>query len=438
MLFTFVFLALGLVADCAHAGQAMTLEQCLQKGLERNQTLQASRFKVDAAGSDVKAARADFLPSLTSSYTTSRIGSVSSKGPTDSDYLDQNIHSANIKLTQILYAGSRIANTHEKAQIMEQAAQAEFQLNRLELAYNIESAFYKVMKAKQDVVVAAESVTRLGASASAAEAFFKKELVPKVDVLSAGVDLADAKNQLGVARNNENRQRVALFALMNLPLDPEMEFTGEENFAVHNRPAFDDCFDYALAHRPDITTLEYQRQAASKQSAISLGKYLPVVRLEAGYYDQDNDYANLGITGLSSYDRDQVNRYWQAGISVTWDMFDGGRSWYENEKFGIEAQRFGALISEARNTIATGIHKALYSLAEAEQRLAGSNEALAAAQENYTAEGNRLKAGISTINALLDAQSRLTRAQVNKSNATLDYHLAQSELKFMTGGKKSW
>lgn len=73
-------------------------------------------------------------------------------------------------------------------------------------------------------------------------------------------------------------------------------------------------------------------------------------------------------------------------------------------------------------------------MTEAEQRLASSKEGLIAANENYTSEVKRLEAGVSTVQNLLDAQGRLVVAQANKTNAILDYQLAQSELKLMAGG----
>ena len=79
-------------------------------------------------------ARADFLPSLNSSYTAGRINSISAKGQTTTDYLNQDIRAFNIKMTQILYAGSRIVNNYEKAQFLEQAARAEMDMAKLELA----------------------------------------------------------------------------------------------------------------------------------------------------------------------------------------------------------------------------------------------------------------------------------------------------------------
>lgn len=438
MRFYYTLFSLLLFAQCATASQSLTLSQCIQVGLANNPTLQASRFKTESANRDVKVTQADFFPTLSTSYSASRIGNISAKGPTDSDYIDKDVHSGIVKLTQILYAGSRLSNTHDRAKILEQAIQAEYQLTRLELTYNIETTFYKVMKAKQDIISAQESVNRLYESVKVAEAFFRKELVPQVDVLKAQVDLADAENQLSIAKNNENRLRVALFSLMNLPLDQETVFADDENPVMVERPTFESCFDIAILHRPDLKSLDFQRQAADKQSTISLGKYLPVVKLDAGYYDLNYDYAELGSTGIYKYDRDQTNRYWQAGVTVSWDLFDGGRSWYESEKYDLESQRFGAQLKEARNVIATGIRKALYSIDEAEQRITSSKGALIAARENYTAEDNRLKRGVSTITALLDAQSRLVRAKANSANATLDYQLALSELRLMTGGHTDW
>jgi outer membrane protein len=427
---------LVLVAELAWAGQTMTLDQCLKTGLEKNPSLNASRFRVDSAGSDVKMARADFLPSLSSSYNASSIFDNQASGPTKQDYLDQNIHSFTVKMSQILYAGSRIVNTYSKTKIMEKASEADMQLVRLEVAYNIESTFFKVMKARQDTIAATEAVERLTESVKSAELFLRKELVPMVDVLKARVDLADAENQLGVAKNNENRQREALFSLMDLTMDPDTVFIDGNYAPIKEKPSFDECFKYAVEHRPDLKSLDYQFEAANKLQAIAAGKYLPTVTFDIGYYDHNSDYINKEQTLAGPYDLDQTNKYYMAGFTFSWVMFDGGKAYYEKEKYTVEARKIRALKQDAWNTISTGIRKAIYSMSEAEQRLLSSADALVAARENYTSEDKRLKAGISTIQALLEAQGRLVRAQGNKANAILDYQLAKSELKLMTGGEK--
>ncbi|WP_333664251.1 TolC family protein [Desulfobacter postgatei] len=406
----------------------MTLAQCLKTGMENNPSLKASRFDVDISTHGIKEARADFLPSVSSSYSMTPIRNISAKGAgvPDTDYVDKDIRSFSIRLTQILYAGSRITNTYQRARISEELAKTEMELAGMELAYRIETTFYKLMKAKQDVITTQESVNRLTESVKSAEAFLKRELVPWVNVLQARVDLADAQDLYKIAKNDVNRQRVELFALMNQTMDPAIEFSGRLNPLLATEPVFDDSLKYALENRPDIRSLVYQLEIADKNEKIAIGKYLPTVKFDVGYYDRDDEYEQW-VT------RDQRNRYWSGGVTASWDLFDGGRAWYEKEKYNTQAQKITALIEDAKNAIATGIYNALYSMNEAKQRIKSCAEGLTAANEYYDVEENRLKAGLSTIPSLLDAQDRLLRAQANETRATLDYQLAVSELKFYTG-----
>jgi len=433
------YIGLGLVltflgaasAGLAWAGeQKMTLAQCLKTGMENNPSLKAAQFDVDISAQGIKQARADFLPSVSSSYSMTPIRSISIKanGEPDTDYVDKDVRSFSIRLTQILYSGSRITNTYQRARISEQLAQTEKALAGMELAYRIETTFYKLMKAKQDVLTTQESVSRLTESVKSAEAFLKRELVPRVNVLQARVDLADAQDLYKIAQNDVNRQRVELFSLMNQRMDPAIAFSGRLNSLLATEPVFDDSLKYALDNRPDIKSLVHQFEIAEKDAQIAMGKYLPTVKFDVGYYDRNDEYEEL-----ENYDK--RNRYWSAGLTASWDLFDGGRAWYEKEKYNTQAKKITALIEDAKNEIATGIYNALYSMNEAKQRIKSSAEALTAANEYYDVEENRLKAGLSTIPSLLDAQDRLLRAQANETRATLDYQLAVSELKFYTGKK---
>jgi outer membrane protein TolC len=427
-------LILILLSGPVLAGQAMTLEDCIAAGLKNNPSLEAARDGITAAGYGIKSARADFLPSLSSGYSISTIISERSEGPTEADYLDQNIHTVNIKLTQILFAGFRTLNSYRKAEAREQVAIAEKNLEQLNLIYKIETSFYRVMKALQDVKMMDESINRLQENIKAAELFFEKELVPYADLLQAKVDLSDAKERLGIAENNVNRERAVLFSLMGRPMEPEIEFSGDFYNAVSP-----ELFDYdtlmalALKQRPDIKSLEFQREMLRKDSAVAAGGYLPVIQLDLGYTDQNRDYDKLEQSLVGSYDRDQKNAYWSAGIFASWKMFDGGRSWYEKKRFDTEARKIDSLILEAEGLISTGIRKAMFSLSEAEQRFQSTGETLKLSEEYYANEEHRLKAGISTVPALLKAGERLTQVKGNRTNAILDYHLAKAELKAITG-----
>lgn len=407
------------------AGGTMTLEACIRAGVKHNPNLEAARLDIRMAESDRKSARAEFLPHLRSEYGKSRIGSISKKGSTDRDTLSQSIRNFNLTLSQILYSGSRIFNTYGRAKIRENVLAAEMNLKQLELEYEIESTFYKLMKAKADLASAREAVKRLEESIHSAQAFFDRELVPYVDVLQARVDLADAREQLGIASNEVNRERIMLFSLMNMPDDGGVVFAGHSDPALGPIPSYEAIREKAFDIRPDIKSLEFQLEIARKDARIAKGKYLPVVKMDAGYYDATKNFDD-------SFD--SRNRYWSVGVTASWNLFDGGNAFYEYQRYNIQATRIKVLIKDAKNTISTGIRRALFAMAEAVQRVKGARQALAAAEEYYDGEGKRLLAGLSTIPSLLDAQERLVRARNNYIRANLDYRLAQSELKLMAGG----
>ncbi len=431
-----VVMGISVAGGPVWAGSAgMTLADCLDIGLKNNPALKAAVHNVAAGELDIKAARADFFPFVTSSFTITDLRSINSKGMSQDDYLDQEKRAFNIRMVQVLYAGARILNTYKRAGMLKRIAQAELRLEQMEVAYRIETSFYTLMKYKQDVIIAREAVNRLVESVKSAEAFFKRELIRYADVLRAQLELTDARDTLVVAENNVNRGRAQLFALMNMTVDPEIGFTGDPDQRRSEQNTHDSCLRMAMANRPDIKNLYDQIEMAGKDAKIAMGQYLPKVELDVGYYDVDTDYDDPGrYANGRTYSKDQRNRYWSAGITARWNFFDGGKAWYQKGKHQAQIRRLTALVQDAKNMLSTNIHNALYAMRDAEQRIESAKAAASEAREYYASEKHLLKAGLSTVPDLLYAQDRLIQAEGRRNRSILDYRLAVSELKLFTGG----
>ena len=409
---------------------SLTLDDCIRMTLEKNPTLRASQYELKAAEQDVKVARADFLPSLTASGGYAYVRSVDASGSADSDYLDQQRMDAGFSVSQTLYAGKRITNTFDRAVIRTQVMSENRDDLASRLIYRLRTRFFELMKAREDVVVAVDTVKRLEAVFTTAEAFYEKEMAPYAQVLQARVDLADARQKLGIAENTVERKRSELFALMNRPYTVGVTFSGGlHHYSIPFEMDEAACIAHGISHRSDLQSLIHQLSVVEKDAAISMGKYLPMVKLTAGFYDQDRDY---------DYERmkDQHNTYWNAGVNLSWSLFDGGRGWYEKEKHLIEKKRIEEQIHEIRATMENGIRIALFSLSEAEERIATTFEGVSAADEYLERERQRFQAGIATIASVLDAQERVTRAKGSYAQALLDYQLVRAELDYLMGGKE--
>lgn len=199
------------------------------------------------------------------------------------------------------------------------------------------------------------------------------------------MELASARERLGISGNDVNRERASLFTLMNMNESQDINFIGNVDPDLADPPVFEINQQRAFENRPDIKSLKYQLDIAQKDAAIARGQYLPVVRLDVGYYDQDRDYET------NRYDK--RNRYWTAEVTASWSLFDGGRAFYEYQQHNIMSNRIKSLILDTKNSISKEIRCALYAMTEAKQREKVSVEALGAANEYYTGEEKRLGYG---------------------------------------------
>lgn len=422
-----VCLLLLFFAGTGFAGEVYDLKKCMEKGISDSPSVNASKMMVKSSKRKLNAAFAEFLPSIDASASVKSLGNIANKGRTDDDYLDQNQSNYSVSISQVLYNGSRISNSYKRSKLEKEMMESEKKLTELEVIYNINTAFFELMKARQEETIREERVRNLKENVKMAEAYTEKNFMPLADLLQARVDLEDAVQKRSIARNNVYRQRVELLSIMNMEIDSDIEFAGGLDFYEVNGLGFNEIWDKAIQNRPDLESLRKQIDMADKGASIETGAFLPSVKFNAGYYYNNKDYDE------DKYNRDQLDRYWSASVSVNLNLFDGGRSWNLRKHYLNEKDKYNFLLEERKNNIRTGIKKALFSISEAKHRVKAAKEAKKSAIEYVNMEKSRFNADISTLTDLLEAEEKFTRAESNYINAKLDYQLAIAELKLMSG-----
>ncbi|MBF0376762.1 MAG: TolC family protein [Desulfamplus sp.] len=417
--------------DALAGEKVLSLNDCLKLGMANNPKLTSAKLMIDAAQEDINAAKADFLPSVSAGANYNNIKSIDASGPTDSDYIDQQNTNYNIGVSQVLYAGNRLINSRDRAVERKKMYIEEKAYTQAELAYQIKQVYFQLMKAKQDVEIGVDTIKRLEADVKSAKAFYEKEMTPYAKVLQAEVALADIKQQFSKVKNTVDRKKSELFVLMNQPFDSSVTFSGGLDYYSQGfTMTSEQCLAKAIDTRPDLKSLAHQMVMVEKDVELAKGKYYPLMRLNTGYYDQDKDYDSLSTLGTSM---DQRNTYWSAGVNLSWNLFDGGRGWYEKRRSQIDMKRINEQVKEIKSKLEAGIVTALMSLSEAEERIEATSDSITASKEYYDMENKRFQAGIATVSEVLDAQVSVTRAEVSYNQALLDYQLARAELDFMTG-----
>ena len=413
----------------------LTLRDAVELGLSQNPKIKAMEFAIEKSRSETKSVRGRFFPRLSAGYSHTWLESIDATGPTDADYLNQVQETWRVSLQQPLYAGKTILNTYLKAQIQEQAAGLEKENEERRLIRKIQEKFLQLLKAREDRRSLEQTVERLHISYQAAKAFVAQQMAPYVEVLQAQVELENAQQKLSQAKNIESISATELGSLLGLTEDLSVSYAGNlADIDLSREVELSQCQQTASQERIELKFIQTNIQLAEKEKQIADGQKLPRVNLQVNAVDYGRDYDKLGSDLFGRpYDRDQTNQYWTAGVSVEWNFFSGGKDYYRAQSMENEIRRLERLLDDTTASIRTEVKSAYLRLQEARQRVDATRYSLGTAGEGYRMEKKRLEMRVGTIQALLDAQDRLTRSDANLNMAMLDYQLALADLYYSMG-----
>ncbi len=410
--------------------QRFTLAQSVDQALKGNPQIGSYYYRVQSAAAESGIAFSQMLPSATLSYGRSSINNVNSEGAVDTDYIDQDSTTASLQINQPLFAGKTLFNGYQKALLNEDFTRAQKSGIENQMILDVQSAFLDLLKYQSEVRSLLSAVQRLQSSVESVRAYEQVRLAPYVDLLQAEVELADAQQRLSKAEIQVLTGKIYLNALLGLPSETPVEYLGDFNDLAFEVPwTQEQAHVVAMNQRPDILVKRKTLAMAEKEAEIVYGRFLPRVDLQGSYYDLDRDFDNSNTL----VDRDYQTRYWTAGINLQWRVMEGGRTYYEH-------QRAVALIASQReelrnitDQVSAQVTSTYLSLTEARQRIATASKALGEATEGLERSQVRFEARVATVVEVLDAQSRLTRAESNHIQAQADFQKALAQLLYAMG-----
>ncbi len=415
--------------------QTFSIEGSVAYALKHSPVLKGGKFEIQKAEDQIKSERGRFLPSFSAGYSLRDITSEHSDGVADSDYVDKVENSGSIRLTQSIFSGFEYTNRFKRAKLEKEYQQAQFTAKKLDLIYRVKSTFLQLMKRRHDISIINKRIERLEEDLALAKAYSQRKLAPYSHVLQAEADLEFEKQQLWKAKIEVERIILRLNLLLGIPKEQSAAKGVQYNDSIESLTwkldhTLDFYLDYAMKHRVEPNLIRVQIQMAQKDANIFKGKYLPRVDVRAGLYGVNSNYDNPSRYGG---DQDQENVYWDTGLFVTWDLFDGGTNYYSSRRLLSEIKRLETDLLQIRLEIEEDVSFAYKSILEAQARIKSTEKALAAAKENYTREQKRFRARIATTSDVLDAHAKLVRAEVESSQVFLDFQTALAELSFATG-----
>ncbi len=439
LLIAFWIAAAGPVALAAQEAKptlTLTLDEAIAMALRQNPFFLATQEKEAQARSAVRESVSRFLPTLNAQGMDTldeklfvlEFPSLIPGQPPQRISIDfTKNYQMSLAFSLPLFAGGRLVAGYKQANYNLQANRETVRLSEQETIFNVKRSFYGYLLAREFSAVAEEALGLADKFRENVKNLYEVGMASKFDLLRSEVQVANLKPQAIKARNSVEVAGLGLKTILGIDLDTPLEVKGELA-ATPLDTATEGVIEEALARRPELRQLDYQRRMAGEMLKIARGAALPTLAI-GGAYNFWSDALN--------FRKGSWQNYYAINLSLSLPIFNGfeSRARVGQSKAMIrelEWTRKGLsdmIAFEVRQAVLNDT-QARDTLLSQEKNVEQAREAVRIAELNY-AEGLATNLDVST------AQMALSQARTNYSQALYDCVISQAQLEKAVGRSRS-
>jgi outer membrane protein len=443
-----------LFAQSADVPHTLTLDAAIKAAIDRNYDVRRAGNTSRRSEIEVTRSKDAFLPSASASgnygYTyslaplsartqisggdTLSINGVSFAQPMREVILPAGSHSlswdagANFN---IYNGGADIARVRAAEASLE-GSRDQFTWSRQEIAYSTISSYINVLRTKELVASAQQSLAEALAQLELIRGKYQAGVVPIGQVYQQQAVVGQDSLSLIQARNNFENAKTDVLFLLNVPPTDFSQYTftvGGVDTSVATKNIVDTtlpiaAIDEAAQNRPDIQAQRMAIEAQGHDIDITRAALLP--RLDAS--------AGIGGSGANEeLSKIHVSNRLNAGLSLNIPIFDRmqNRLLIEEQEVDLENQRIE--LERTTQQMRSDAAKAVNNLHAASEALSATQTAVTAANESLRLAQERMRVGAGTQVDVVIAEAAVETARTNYVNAKFNYVLAQRQLAFTLG-----
>ena len=389
----------------------VTLDETIQRALENNRIIKESVADREQAFWSLSEARRQTNPTVSWQLTGQKMG-----GDYYRNYSYHRSFANTGSINMPIYQGGRLAAGRKSARYA--LSSADLALENTMQTVKLQSTIYyfNVLQYRNLINVYEEEVVTLQEHLRNVNAQFRVGTVAKVDVLESQVELANAMQNLVNIQNNYDVAVAELNNYIGLPADTIIRPQDTLSYIRYDA-TLGDCTSYALENRADAAMADYavKRAESAKKSA------------KAGWYPSVSASVSKGLTNENLINH-KLTDQWTAGISASWNIFDGGITRAQVNQADAALTRAKEEAAQTREQIQLEVQSAFLQLHAAEKNIGTTQAAVVLGEENYKIAQVRYAAGVGTNLDVMDASRKLTEARSNYFTALYNYNTAKASL----------
>jgi outer membrane protein len=418
----------------AEGDHLLTLQDSVNMALKQSVIIHSAREGVAGAEAQKKEAFTGFLPKLSTSYNYTRLQdapSVTISGippvipRTVMTTGTQDNYTWALEARQPLFAGGSILANYQVGSLGVEVARMDEKMVVLDIIQEVKFAYYNVVKAEKLLEVAVQAVKQLSAHKDTAQSFFDVGLIPRNDLLHAEVELANGQQLLVRSENAVDLARSKLNTVLRRGIETPMKVEDILAYQPFDKSA-EDCLRVAQENRPEIKAYSLKVEQAKKMVSQAKSEFYPTVNL-VGNYSRYGDTASL--TGSAYKDQED----WYVMAVASWNFWEWGKTKNRVDASRSRENQMANTLTNVQDQITLEVKNAYLLMREAEKQIIVSQKTIEQAEENFRITQERYKEQVATSSEVLDAQTLLTRAKSDYTNALGDYHISHARLERAMG-----
>ena len=417
-------------AGTANAAESWTLQRCIDYAIENNIQIRQSDIAAQNRDIDLNSARSNRLPGV--SAGASQGWSFGRSITADNTYANTNTSSTsfNIGADMTLFAGRRITNNIQMAELSLEAAKSDLERIKDDVRVQVAQSFIQIVYnrsildvARNQVTIDSMQVERLTALAAIGKA-------SSAEVASQKATLAQSNLSVTQAENNLKLSILTLTQLLELPSPEGFDIvapgTDELQFNIPDSP--ESIYEQALEIKPAIKSEELRLEQADKSIDIAKSGFYPSLSLSAGA--GSGYYTNSKIQSDTFGNQLKNNLGENIGISLSIPIFARNNNRNNVRSAQLNHMNQEMQLDNVKKQLYKEIQQAYYNAVASKTRYESSQEVEVSAQESFELVQAKYEGGKASITEFNESKNRLVTAQADVIKYRYEYLFNTALLEF--------
>lgn len=334
----------------------------------------------------------------------------------DEQLTPNNFHDTRIFASYPLFNRAIYYNLKAQEQLIS-VEQAKINAYEIELTKEIKVAYYNYFKTDEVLRVLTESENLLK------DLFrFNQKLVKydkaTPDVLSGVTyEMEKIKSTRASVQQQQQLAKSYFNSLLNRDFDASIKKEVNRASTNQSTTTLTRLKNKAVNNRPELTQIDNAIKATQLITQLEEKNKLPTFGLQASAGFQGNGYQFKGDQFLATL-----------AIGAKWTIYDGKKRLQKVEQSKIATQELRTDYALVQQQIKLQVTNAWYALTTAYQKIESEKSAVKSAQDRFNVITKKYKNERAILIEYLDAQTKLSTAQINLSIAQYDILIREAEL----------